>query len=273
MTMLCACSAPFILLQWTPVDAANILAVQAHGGKSNWNVMRAVLRALTDRGHTMTVFTPFVEGDRPGYTEVDVSGATVMRVGMDVSHFRNLQSTRTMIAFNLNSTRTNCATIFEHPRMRELLHGGRSQPFEAVVAHALISDCASYAATVLRVPVIYVVPPPIITYTERSFFGHVPNPAAVSNLLSRRAVPRKFAERFTNTLQTVYVSWLLWQEDRRLRESDPRPFDAVDLVRPSLTFANTHFITEPSRPLTPDVVQIGGIHLTPPKPIPKVCPI
>ncbi|XP_060873936.1 UDP-glucosyltransferase 2-like [Metopolophium dirhodum] len=145
----------------------------------------------------------------------------------------------------------------------------RSRPFDVVIAEAFRSDCVSYAATVLRVPVIYVVPSPIVTHVERSFFGHVPNPAAVSNLLSRRGVPKTFGERFTNTLRMISSSWLVWTNERRLRKSDPRPFDAMDRVRPSLTFTNTHFITEPSRPLTPDIVQIGGIHLTPPGPIPK----
>ncbi|CAI6347272.1 unnamed protein product [Macrosiphum euphorbiae] len=60
--------------QWTSIGAANILTVHTIHGKSHWNVMRGVLRALTDRGHTVTVFTPFVDGDRPGYTELYVSG-------------------------------------------------------------------------------------------------------------------------------------------------------------------------------------------------------
>jgi len=256
--------------QWTSVEALNILAVHTIYSKSHWNMMRGVLRALTDRGHTVIVFTPFVDGDRDGYTEVDVSGELEVRIGLNASLVTKCQSTRMMMAHIANSSRINCGIIFDHPRMREILDGHQSRLFDVVVAEVLETDCVSYAATVLRLPAIYVVPPPIVTYSERSFFGHFPNPAVVSNLLSRRAVPKTFADRFANALQTVYGSWLLWSEERRLRQSDPRPFDAVDLVRPSLTFTNTHFITEPSRPLTPDIVQIGGIHLTPPAPIPKV---
>jgi len=258
-----------MLLQWTPAGAANILAVHTIPGKTHWNVMRGVLRALTDSGHTVTVFTPFIDGDRDGYTEVDVSGDLVVRVGINISLIMSTQSTRTVIAYIVNTTRTNCGVIFDHSQMQEVLDG-RLRLFDVVFADAIWSDCVSYAATVLRVPAIYVVPSPIVTYTERSFFGHVINPAAVSNLMSKFAVPKTFADRFANAMETVYGAWLLWSEERRLRQSDPQPFDAVDLVRPSLTFTNTHFITEPSRPLTPDIVQIGGIHLTPPGPIPKV---
>lgn len=73
------------LVQRTPVDAANILAVQSIAGKIHWKVMRTVLRALTDRGHTVTVFTPFADGNRPGYTEVDVSEEAVMFLAMDAT--------------------------------------------------------------------------------------------------------------------------------------------------------------------------------------------
>lgn len=259
-----------IIHLWTSVGAANFLAVHTIHSKSHWNVMRSVLKALTDRGHTVIAFTPFVDGDRDGYTEVDVSGNLEVRVGLNASLVTSCQSTQTIMDHIANSSRTNCGIVFDHPRMREILNGHRSRLFDAVIVEALEMDCVSYAATVLRVPAIYVVPPPIVTYSERSFFGHFPNLAAVSNLLSRRAVPKTFADRFANAVQTVYGSWLLWSYERRLRKSEPRPFDAVDLVRPSLTFTNTHFITEPSRPLTPDVVQIGGIHLSPPGPIPKV---
>eukprot|EP00102_Acyrthosiphon_pisum_P005330 XP_001949868.4 PREDICTED: UDP-glucuronosyltransferase 1-5-like [Acyrthosiphon pisum] len=246
--------------------AANILAVQTIAAKSHWNVMQAVLRSLTDRGHSVTAFTPFADGDRDGYTEVDISGYLEAKVGLNVSRYTG--STRSFIAYLMNALRVNCGTIFEHQRMQDILEG-RSPPFDAVIAEGFWSDCVSYAATVLRVPAIYVVPSPIVTHVERSFFGHVPNPAAVSNLLSPSGVPKTFGQRFTNTLRTVSGSWLVWDNERRLRQSDPRPFDAMDLVRPSLTFTNTHFITEPSRPLTPDIVQIGGIHLTPPGPVPK----
>jgi len=256
-------------MQWTPAGAANVLAVQSIAGKSHWNVMRALLRALTDRGHTVTAFTPFLDGDRDGYAEVDVSEDLEVRVGLNVSTFDDAQFMPTLIDFIVNTTRTGCGAVFEHPLMREIFDG-RSQRFDVLVVGALWLDCVSYAANVLRVPAVYVVPSPIVTLSERSFFGHVPNPAAVSNVLFGRAVPKTFADRFANALHLVYGSWLLWREERRQRQIEPLASDAVDLVKPSVTFTNTHFITEPSRPLSPNIVQIGGIHLAPPAPLPKV---
>ncbi|KAF0750695.1 UDP-glucuronosyltransferase 2B15-like [Aphis craccivora] len=251
-----------------PVGAANILAVQTLAGKSHWNVMREMLRALTDRGHTVTVFTPFLDGNRDGYTEVDISGDLKVRMGLNVSRYLDMQTVPTFVTYVVNSTRTNCGAIFKDQRMREIFDS-KSQIFDVVIAEALWLDCVSYAANVLQIPVIYVMPSPIVTHWERSYFGYFPNPAAVSNVMFWRSVPKTFVDRFANTLHTVYGSWWLWQEERRHRQIKPLPYDAVDLVKPSLTFSNTHFITEPSRPLSPDIVQIGGIHLVPPESIPK----
>lgn len=258
------------LLQWTPADAANILAVQAIPGKSHWNVMRAVLRALTDRGHTVTVFTPFVDGNRDGYTEVDVSDETGPLFDQDATYLiENFGTTRKVMTNMAKITRAGCDMIYEHRRMADILTGAAAQEFDLVVTEPLVSECVAYAATVLDIPMVYVVPPPIVTYLERSLTGHASNPAVVGHVLFGRGAPATFPERFANAVLTVYCSTLTWFVEWQLRRADPRPYDTVDLVRPSLIFTNTHFITEPARPLTPNVVQIGGIHLTPPEPIPK----
>lgn len=144
----------------------------------------------------------------------------------------------------VNSLRVNCGTIFKHPRMHDILDG-RSQLFYVVIAKAHWMDCVSNAATFLLMSAIYVVPSPIVALAERLFFGLVPNPATVSNLLLPCGVTKTFGKRFTNTLHNmIYGLWLLWNNKRMLRQSDPWPFDAMALVRPSLTFTNTHFVMD-----------------------------
>jgi glucuronosyltransferase len=258
----------------TPAAAMNVLAVQTVPGKSHWNVMSAVLRALTDHGHNVTVFTPFLDGDRERYTEVHLHGGVMQGgVGQDAMQLIKEYCTVSSVITKLsNFTRASCEMAFRHPRMTDVLRNGHglSAGFDVVIIEPLVSECVSYVATVLRVPLVYVVPSPIVTHLERSLFGHHPNPAVVAHILSSHGMLKTFIERLTNTLLTVYGSSLKWYADRQERLSNPQPFDRVDLVKPSLTFTNTHFITEPSRPLTQGIVQIGGIHLARSKRIPKV---
>lgn len=268
LAVFCACSST---IQWTPADAANILAVLTISGKSHWNVMRAVLKPLTDRGHNLTVFTPFAEGDRDGYTEVDVSKQMVPILSVDATYLiEKYGQMRTLVPRIINYTRKTCDIIYGHPRMADILDRPEVRQFDLVVTEPMGSECVAYLATVLSVPMVYVVPFPAITYLERSLTGHTPNPAAAGHSMSHFDFPKTFVERFANTMLTVYCSMLMWYAELQGRQADPQPYDSVDLARPSMIFINAHFTTEPARPQTPDVIQIGGIHLTPPKPIPKV---
>jgi len=264
------CAYPTIL-EWTKVSAANILAVPTVPDKSHWNVMRSVLRALTDRGHNVTVFTSSLDGDREGYTEVDVSAEIRPPLSnVDVTFLiETIAKPGKLFPILANETRECCNAIFGNRLMADIMNGV-AQKFDLVITEPFMSDCVAYLATVLRVPMVYVFPPPIATFLERSLTGYVPNPTASGHILSGHGTPKTFAERFSNTVLTAYCTTLTWYAEWKLRKTNPRSYDTLDLVKPSLIFTNTHFITEPSRPLTPDVVQIGGIHLTPPEPIPKV---
>lgn len=259
------------------VESANILAVQSVPGHSHWSVMSAVLRALTDAGHAVTVFTPFRDADdgRENYTVVGVAGAMRPSLALDVAYLtEHFGSASTVMPNMANATRRFCAEVYGHSRMRDILWPRRRRrrpPFDAFVTEPFSSECVSYAARRLRVPLIYVVPPPALTHLERPLFGHVPNPAAVAHVMSPTGrAPRTFARRFANAALTVYCAALTWYAERTLKRADPHPYDRADPVKPSVTFVNTHFVTEPSRPLPPNVVQIGGIHLSRPKSIPQV---
>jgi len=259
------------IIQWTRVSAANILAVPTVPDKSHWNVMRAVLRALTDQGHNVTVFTSNLDGNRKGYTEVNASAEQrPPLVDVDATFLIEIVGNiQQLIPILVEETRGGCNTIYGHRLMVDILKNATTQ-FDLVVTEPFMSECVAFVATVLRVPMLHVVPPPIATFLERPLTGHVPNPAAAGHVLSRSGIPKTFSERFNNVMLTVLCSTLTGYNEWKYRLTDPRQYDALDLVKPSVIFTNTHFITEPSRPLTPDVVQIGGIHLTSPAPIPKV---
>ncbi|VVC34038.1 Hypothetical protein CINCED_3A025435 [Cinara cedri] len=51
---------------------------------------------------------------------------------------------------------------------------------------------------------------------------------------------------------------------------DPKPYDAYVPVPPSIVFTNGHYISDTSRPIPANTVNLGGVHLKPPRKIPKV---
>jgi len=105
---------------------------------------------------------------------------------------------------------------------------------------------------------------------ERSVLGHYPNPAVVSHVLADHSVPRTAVERFKNTMLLFFTTVLLQFKGWLASIVDKQPFDLIEPVKPSIIFSNAHFITDAPRPILPSVIQVGGIHLSPPKKIPDV---
>jgi len=257
-------------LYFKPVEGDRILAIGAIAGKSHWNFMEGILRALTDHGHQITVLTPFPNGDRENYTEVDLSKEIriLIRLNIDLVH-KELTTYFDLINFVNGYSRDACKILSENNFIKSILTKSKSN-FDVIIIEFMASECVSYLSAKLDIPLIYITPPPLISYMERSVLGHYPNPAVVSHVLADHSVPRTMIERFTNTMLLISTTFLLKYKDWLARIVEKESFDLIEPVKPSIIFSNAHFITDAPRPIPPSVIQVGGIHLSPPKKIPDV---
>lgn len=249
-------------------DGARILAIETYPGKSHWNFMSAVLGALTDAGHRVTAFTPFPEGGRENYTEVDTSSELPNRSDVDLETMvAALGHPVKLLWTGPRLSRTLCDTVLANGRLREILRGGGGE-FDLIIVEPPWADCASHVAAELSAPIVYAIPAPMATFLEGSYAGHVPNPAAVSNVLSRHAVPGTFARRLSDAALLAYGALL----SRFGAASGPsRPYDAAAFAPPSVILLNVHHrAAEASRPFAANVVPVGGVHLAAVRAIPKV---
>lgn len=259
----CAMSPWSVPVAATANSPIRVLAVETIAGKSHWNFMRAVLRALTDGGHHVTVFTPFVDGDRENYTEVDMSADFPIKLDMDLAEIlEKFVRPTSLLPLSVTLSRYFCDIVYGNKRMQDVLRRRWRDDFDVVIIEPMSSKCVSYLATELGLPAIYAIPSPMITHNEHGFFGHVPNPATVSHLLADHSVPRSFGQRIGNAVLSAYavlsVKYGEWT-------AQPRPYDRIPAVPPALVFVNSDFITEAPRPVPPNVVYVGGLHLERPK--------
>lgn len=254
------------------VEGAKILAMESIASKSRWYLMRSVLRAMTDNGHHVTVFTPFLDGDRENYTEVNLSKHISPNLNIDVIYIlENFVKTTSIIPIAVQKSRDVCDVLFENDQWKNISSKGPKQTeFDVIITELLGSECVSYAASALGLPLIYVISTPMITHYERAVFGHHPNTAAVSHILADYAVPKSFVQRLTNIVIMVYSLFATQYKEKMLKYTEPKSYDSATPIQPSLVIFNTHFITDASRPLLPNAIQVGGIHLNPPGVLPKV---
>lgn len=255
-----------------PAENARILAVETVAGKSHWNFMSGVLRALTEAGHNVTAFTQFPDGRRENYTEVDTAADFTMLVEFDlVDLLKFFEPVAFMFRWG-RIARNQCDMVYKSDRLAEIIDGAGRSGFDVVIVEPLgPTDCVSHLAGALGLPVIYAIPSPMLTVCERALTGHASHPASVSNLLSGRAVLETFVQRFTNTVFNVFfVAYTTVYDGLALRLTDPKPYSFAPAVSPSIIFQNSHFISEMAKPVTSNLINVGGIHLKPATALPKV---
>lgn len=254
------------------VDAARVLAFETVAAKSHWNFMRAVLHALAARGHSVKVYTPFPDLGTPptdNYTEVktsaeyqiDGANSSTTVVNLDASVVIPLFARPSfMVPFIVKSSRSTCDDM-DRVLSRDV------GAYDLFVTEPLSSECVSHAARWLGVPLVYVVPAPLLPWIETGAFGHYSNPAVATHLFAPYAVPDTLYRRLHSAALHLYtVCGNYWYT----AAAERRPYDLVPPVRPALVFVNTHHVTEPPRPVPANRVDVGGIHLTAPQPLPAV---
>ncbi|VVC34031.1 UDP-glucuronosyl/UDP-glucosyltransferase [Cinara cedri] len=253
-----------------PAENARILAVMTIPGKSHWNFMSAVLRALTDRGHSVTVFTVFPDGNRENYTEVDTSTKVSKIVGMDLAEMQRLYGDPLYtVPTRMKTYRTFCDGIYDDRRVTGLLADGLDVNFDAVVIEHGPPSCLTYLTAGTRLPVLSAVPYAKKLFAESGMVGDVPNPAAVSSMFFPHAVPKTFAQRFSNAVLSFYIEVSAALFDSPVFLDRRKPYNAYVATPPSIVFTNGHYISDAARPIPPSIVNVGGIHLKPPEKIPK----
>lgn len=253
-----------------PIESANILAIETAACKSHWNYMSGMLQALVDVGHNVTVFTPYPDGNRENYTEVDVSRGYKKVIGNNVNDLLESYSDPIRTVFVLSAlARERCDKVYDNMKLKEMLSNTHSD-FDLVLTELFYSDCVSYAANKFGLPLIYITPLPIVSFMERSITGHVSNPALVSDIMTKHGILKTFVQRLSNTIIYIISTLVIKYTELKLKYSEPREYDFIQPTTPSLVFVNAHFVSDAPKPLATNVISVGGIHLKAAQRLPKV---
>lgn len=257
--------------------AYRILAYEPSLGTSHWNFMSAIVESLVDAGHevvclTMHRATGHLAG-HPNYAHIDITELT----GQSQETTRNMnykqvmkifRSNAYMIGLALSRVQLLCETLDDMPAVSALFNGsddGRRR-FDAVLMESLHSECQSALPGRLGgVPVFYVVPCPLVDWMPTAT-GSPDHPSYLGGLLTDSPTPVSFGQRLHNIVVYAHTNFVRWYRDTIAGAAAvqwPRPRDTV-------VFVNTHYSVDPARPLGPNVIEIGGIHLRPPEPLPQV---
>ncbi|XP_050522154.1 UDP-glucosyltransferase 2-like [Daktulosphaira vitifoliae] len=260
----------YLLLNWSfrCSYGAMILALAPVASTSHWNVIDAVLQTLVARGHNVTVITPFVKKyPITNYTEILIPKGKESAISMHWNYVMNECSMGNSLPILNERHQNTCKFLFG---LEEFWRTIRTIKFDLFITEWLASSCDSYVSYHLQIPQIVIATSHVHTWYLDTFASHL-NPAYVSTFHVSFAMPMNFMQRFKNFVDYLYSHIVFRWVDRDAIDIGRKYFgpnvpDANTLMKDtSLVFTNGHFTVDLPKPLLPNFIDIGGIHLKPAK--------
>ncbi|PNF23058.1 UDP-glucuronosyltransferase 2B30 [Cryptotermes secundus] len=261
-------------------DGARILGIFPMPAKSHMIVHSALMKELARRGHEVTVFSPFPEKfPIPNFTDIEfkLSYSELLQVSvpgmldmfnMDKLWFFQTEKIFWDIGIGL------CNIFLQDDAIQRLLFSSKEE-FDLLITSAFTYDCVFGMGYKLNIPIVKICPFGGREWMDEWFAN--PSPYAyVPEILQEHSERMNLWQRIHNTLTEIHaklgrIFYVIPQHDAILRKhlhSNDIPSIWELQKSTALILFNNHFSTSYPRPLMPNMVEVGGMHISPPK---KLC--
>ena len=164
-----------------------------------------------------------------------------------------------------------CDILIQHKELQDIINSKREK-FDVIISSAFFNDCVFGISYMLDIPVIKMCALDGTKWMDE-WVGNPSPYAYLTQVFSDYGDRMNFWQRTLNTLSEIYVKlgrifYVIPQHDAILRKyfnSSNIPSVSVLQKSTALLMINQHFSIGYSRPLMPNTVEIGGIHINTPK--------
>jgi glucuronosyltransferase len=170
-----------------------------------------------------------------------------------------------------------CDHVLQEENIQKLIHS-KDQHFDLVIVEAFVNECFLGFAHKFKAPIVQICP-----YGGGNFMGDwVGSPSPYSYVPDEFLEYRdkmNFWERVHNTIvstlkhvgrQLIHIPKQNAIMHRHFNYTDNLPHVSALEYETSLLLVNSHFTLSYPRPLMPNHVEVGGMHVKPPKKLPQV---
>nr|BAN21257.1 glucosyl/glucuronosyl transferases [Riptortus pedestris] len=260
-----------ILLAESRVLGARILAIYPYKGASHFYVFQPLMEGLAKRGHDVTVVSHHPRKEPlPNYRDISVADQKELTTGYVEATPIPKNSLFYENVEGLHQLATEYERILANPDVLALANSS----FDVIFLEMFNSDLFYGLAYRIGAPVIGFSSCSLMPWTADSMA--VPNqPAYIPNNLGVHDLKMDWWDRVINTLEIwasrVYYRLVIETEAQKIAEKylGPLPQLSEIAANTSLLFVNTHYSLLGQRPYPPSVIEVGGISVTPAKPLPK----
>ena len=268
---------PIVLLVFIVVHVcggARILFMGILGTVSHKRFYMPMAESLAERGHNVTVVSRFAPAGEPieNIREIVVD-LSVLYGSVDYFNVRSFRGIISIVPIYITFGRKmqNIYDILmQHQEFRLLL---QNEKFDLVVVDACINEFIYPIADTWKVPIVTVSP---IIENMVVNMGTPRHLASFPGLWSEGSDRMSFRERLSNTIGTMISVvarkyFILHALNSKIQKDFPHMRTIQEVEKDiSLCIVNSNPAYNFLRPLPPTVIEVTGIHIKPPKPLPSV---
>ncbi|XP_059470206.1 UDP-glycosyltransferase UGT5-like [Neocloeon triangulifer] len=263
----------FLALAVLSAESARILGVFPWPGKSHMITFAALTHALAERGHELVVVSTYPSKKPPAnYTDIDIAPSLeemyqAMMNNPDMYDFEDIPLFLLPNEFFWPAGTQALELAFGDQKMKDLLKDEKG--FDLVISEDFMCDAVFGFAHHFKAPLV------LISsfggfHWQNYAVGNPYNPAYAVNNILEYPDKKTFYQRMINTLFVWYwdigSEFLYYPQQEKLKEKffGPGLPSLKELRRSaSLVLVNNHFSLHFPRPLVPNFVEVGGMHVKP----------
>ncbi|XP_055920857.1 UDP-glucosyltransferase 2-like isoform X1 [Eupeodes corollae] len=264
----------FFTLCLSNINAYNILGLFPHPGVSHFHFFHPIMRALAEAGHDVTVISHFPDKSPPAhYKDLVLTGVETLSNSINLQLFENRPIYSHFLEFFLLHEwgKEACNHTIKSPALAQVLkHKNR---YDVIIMEQFNTDCLMGVAHVLKAPVIALSSCALMPWHYERF-GNPIIPSYIPALFMGQAEKMDFLSRVGNWISFHGLNFLYnHYSHKTATELIRRKFghdmpSTEELVKEtSLVFVNQHYALSGSKPLSPSVIELGGVHIQKARPL------
>ncbi|KAJ8972841.1 hypothetical protein NQ314_000005 [Rhamnusium bicolor] len=256
-------------------NSYNILGVFPHLGKSHVDVFLPLMKSLAQKGHSVTVISHFpLSKPVPNYKDIDLGGSSQVLLDIiDIKPTNRFDKINNILPLSYMAN-ISCEIGLSSKAVQNFMK--TKEEFDLMIIEFFNSDCFLSLYYKIKAPIVGITSSTLMPWSSERF-ANPTHTAYIPNNCMDYSDKMTFLERLENTVVTLYHQYhyeyyTLSRDEQIARKFLGRKASQITsfIKNSGILLTNTHFSLNLPRPLVPNVVEVGGIHIGGIRPLPKV---
>lgn len=259
------------------VTPSKILGIFPFCAKSHYIMFEPLMIELARRGHEVVVISGFPQEEPlPGLIDINGTGYLSTAVNaLDIGEHQKVPNNVFNVLYYMYIFIDDINKLFDIPEVKKLIDSD-NESFDLIITELFNNDVTLGFVNKFNIPYITLSSCALLPWANPRF-GNPDNPSYIPVMYSANSYRMNFRQRIYNLYSLVlgklayqYIFVKKSEEIVRKHFGDRVPSLQEIGWKASLILVNTHHSLHGARPFVPTVVEVGGIHITPPKLLPQV---